>query len=195
MIQNIDFIDKNLKKDSLIVNPINRVSLEPIKVAYEAGFIKPLLIGDKVIIESLLNDLSWHLQTDKIINSNSEVESSKIACKLASDRIKDPYLIVKGHLHTDVLMSEYIRSEYKLLIKGRRLSHIWFMTFPDNIKSPIIITDGALNISPNVETKKHIINNVIQFTSKLPNFDPKIAILSATEEILHKCKVQLMQKI
>jgi phosphate acetyltransferase len=81
-------------------------------------------------------------------------------------------------------MSEYIRSEYKLLIKGRRLSHIWFMTFPDNIKSPIIITDGALNISPNVETKKHIINNVIEFISKLPNFYPKIAILSATEEIL-----------
>ena len=184
MIQNIDFIDKNLKKDSLIVNPINRVSLEPIKEASEAGFIEPLLIGDKVIIESLLNDLSWHLQPDKIINSNSEVESSKIACKLASDRIKDPYLIVKGHLHTDVLMSEYIKSEYKLLIKGRRLSHIWFMTFPDNARSPIIITDGALNISPNVETKKHIINNVIEFTSKLPNFDPKIAILSATEEIL-----------
>ena len=58
------------------------------------------------------------------------------------------------------------------------------MTFPDNIRSPIIITDGALNISPNVETKKHIINNVIEFTSKLLNFDPKIAILSATEEIL-----------
>ena len=61
MIQNIDFIDKNLKKDSLIVNPINRVSLEPIKDAYEAGFIEPLLIGDKVIIESLLNDLSLSL--------------------------------------------------------------------------------------------------------------------------------------
>ena len=142
------------------------------------------MIGDKVIIESLLNDLSWHLQTDKIINSNNEEESSRIACKLASERINDPYLIVKGHLHTDVLMSEYIKSEYKLLIKGRRLSHIWFMTFPDNTRSPIIITDGALNISPNVETKKHIINNVIEFTSKLPNFDPKIAILSATEEIL-----------
>ena len=152
MIQNIDFIDKNLKIDSLIVNPINRVSLEPIKEASEAGFIEPFLIGDKVIIESLLNDLSWHLQTDKIINSNNEEESSRIACKLASERINDPYLIVKGHLHTDVLMSEYIRSEYKLLIKGRRLSHIWFMTFPDNTRSPIIITDGALNISPNVET-------------------------------------------
>ena len=117
MIQNIDFIDKNLKKDSLIVNPINRVSLEPIKEASEVGFIEPLLIGDKAIIESLLKDLNWHLKPDKIINSNNEVESSKIACKLASNRIKDPYLIVKGHLHTDVLMSEYIRSEYKLLIK------------------------------------------------------------------------------
>ena len=183
MIQNIDFINKNIKKDSLIVNPINKVSLEPIKESFEMGILEPLLIGNKDIIAALLDDLNWHLQPE-IINSSTEEESSKIACRLASDRIEDPYLIVKGHLHTDILMSEYIRSEYKLLVKGRRLSHIWFMTFPDDIRTPLIITDGALNINPNVETKKHIINNVIEFTSKLPNFEPKIAILSATEEVL-----------
>ena len=183
MIQNIDFIDKNIKKDSLIVNPINKVSLEPIKESFEMGILEPLLIGNKDIITALLDDLNWHLQPE-IINSSTEEESSKIACGLASDRIEDPYLIVKGHLHTDVLMSEYIRSEYKLLVKGKRLSHIWFLTFPEDARSPLIITDGALNINPNVETKKHIINNVIEFTSKLPNFVPKIAILSATEEVL-----------
>ncbi len=183
MIQNIDFIDKKIKKDSLIVNPINKVSLEPIKKSFEMGILEPLLIGNKDIIAALLDDLKWDLQPE-IINSSTEEESSKIACALASDRIEDPYLIVKGHLHTDVLMSEYIRSEYKLLVKGRRLSHIWFMTFPDDIRAPLIITDGALNINPNVETKKHIINNVIEFASKIPNFSPKIAILSATEEVL-----------
>ena len=131
MIQNIDFIDKNIKKVSLIVNPINKVSLEPIKESFEMGILEPLLIGNKDIIAALLDDLNWHLQPE-IINSSTEEESSKIACRLASDRIEDPYLIVKGHLHTDVLMSEYIRSEYKLLVKGRRLSPVSYthLTLP-----------------------------------------------------------------
>ena len=75
MIQNIDFIDKNIKKDSLIVNPINKVSLEPIKESFEMGIIEPLLIGNKDIIAALLDDLNWHLQP-KIINSSSEEDSS-----------------------------------------------------------------------------------------------------------------------
>ena len=78
-----------------------------------------------------MDDLSWHLQPEQIINSNNEEESSKIACKLASDRIKDPYLIVKGHLHTDVLMSEYIRSYQNqsswLSVEGQSLDQIFMI--------------------------------------------------------------------
>ena len=57
MIQNIDFIDKNIKKASLIVNPINKVSLEPIKEAFEIGILEPLLIG---IIEMKLVKFIFH---------------------------------------------------------------------------------------------------------------------------------------
>ena len=58
------------------------------------------------------------------------------------------------------------------------------ITFQNNERDPIIITDGALNIKPSLETKKAIITNVINFVKKIKSFDPKIAILSATEEIL-----------
>ena len=81
-------------------------------------------------------------------------------------------------------MGEYIKKEYNLRIKGKRLSHIWFMTFPNNSHNPIIITDGALNISPSLETKKHILSNVLDYIKKIPSFSPNVAVLSATEEKL-----------
>ena len=49
---------------------------------------------------------------------------------------------------------------------------------------PLIITDGALNVLPNVKTKMHILRNVIDFSNRIGNERPKVAILSATEEIL-----------
>ena len=88
-------------------------------------------------------------------------------------------------------MGEYIKSEHLLRLKGNRLSHIWFMTFRDNERDPIIITDGALNIKPSLETKKAIISNVINFVKKIKSFNPKIAILSATEEILDQMESSL----
>ena len=112
-------------------------------------------------------------------------ESSKIACEVASrDTGLENNIIIKGHLHTDVLMGEYIKKEYNLRIRGKRLSHIWFMTFPNDSRNPIIITDGALNISPSLETKKHILSNVLDYIKKISSFNPYVAVLSATEEKL-----------
>ena len=103
-----------------------------------------------------------------------------IAAKLASeDKVK---IIVKGHIHTDVLMKEVLKREYNLLGKTR-LSHIWHMTV-DKEDKPLIITDGALNVLPNVKTKMHILKNVINFSNRIGIERPKVSVLSATEEVL-----------
>ena len=60
---------------------------------------------------------------------------------------------------------EVLKREYNLLGKTR-LSHIWHMTIEKNDK-PIIITDGALNVMPNVKTKMHILKNVINFSNRI----------------------------
>jgi len=79
-------------------------------------------------------------------------------------------------------MKEVIKKEYNLLGKTR-LSHIWHMTLEKNDK-PLIITDGALNVTPNVKTKMHILKNVINFCNRIGIDRPKVAVLSATEEVL-----------
>ncbi len=91
-------------------------------------------------------------------------------------------IIVKGHIHTDVLMKEVLKREYNLLGKTR-LSHIWHTSIGKDDK-PLIITDGALNVLPNIKTKMHILKNVINFSHRIGIERPKISILSATEEVL-----------
>jgi phosphate acetyltransferase len=69
------------------------------------------------------------------------------------------------------------------LIGKKRLSHIWHMTLEKNDK-PFIITDGALNVLPKLETKMHILKNSVEFAKRIGISRPKVSILSATEEVL-----------
>ena len=74
-----------------------------------------------------------------------------------------------------------------------RLSQIWHMTL-DKEDKPLIITDGALNVLPNVKTKIHILKNVVNFCNRIGIERPKIAVLSATEEVLDSMQSSLDAK-
>ena len=185
MTQNIDYIDKNRITQGIVANANNDLILKTIMDAESQKLINPVLIGNIEFMTAFIDKHEWSLSKDKLIESYSEEESSKIACEVASrDTSLENNIIIKGHLHTDVLMGEYIKKEYNLRIRGKRLSHIWFMTFPNDSRNPIIITDGALNISPSLETKKHILSNVLDYIKKISSFNPYVAVLSATEEKL-----------
>ncbi len=148
--------------------------------AVKENLIIPVLIGDKKEIENCANDLKFDISKYEIIHEPVENNTAKVAAKLASKgKVK---IIVKGHIHTDVLMKEVIKKEYNLLGKTR-LSHIWHMTLEKNDKA-LIITDGALNVLPNVKTKMHILRNVVEFSHRIGVERPKVSILSATEEVL-----------
>jgi len=64
----------------------------------------------------------------------------------------------------------------------------------DEENKPLIITDGALNVLPNVRTKMHILKNVINFSHRIGIEKPKVAVLSATEEILDSVQSSLDAK-
>ena len=158
--------------------------------AVEENLIIPILIGDKNEIENCANNLKFDISKYEIIHEPTENNTAKIAAKLASEgKIK---IIVKGHIHTDILMKEVIKKEHNLLNKTR-LSHIWHMTLNKNDK-PLIITDGALNVIPNIKTKMHILRNVVDFSHRIGISRPKVAVLSATEEVLDSVQSSLDAK-
>ena len=89
-------------------------------------------------------------------------------------------------------MKEVLLRKYNLIGK-KRLSHIWHMTL-DKEDKPLIITDGALNVNPNVKTKMHILKNVVDFCHRIKIARPKVSILSATEEVLDSMQSSLDAK-
>jgi phosphate acetyltransferase len=170
-----------------IVNAGKPLPMLSVMDAVNKNLITPVSIGDKSEIEKCANDLKFDISNFEIIHEPVENNTAKIAAKLASEgKIK---IIVKGHIHTDVLMKEFVKREYNLLGKIR-LSHIWHMTL-DKDDKPLIITDGVLNVMPNVKTKMHILKNVINFSNRIGIERPKVSVLSATEEVLDSVQSSL----
>ena len=163
-----------------IVNAGKPLPMLSVQDAVNENLIEPIFIGDKKEILKCAADLKWDISNFEIIDEPIENNTAKIAAQLASKgKVK---IIVKGHIHTDVLMKEVLKREYNLLGKTR-LSHIWHMTVEKDDK-PLIITDGALNVLPNVKTKMHILKNAINFSNRIGISRPKVSVLSATEEVL-----------
>jgi len=176
----LDVAHKIKSVKAAIVNAGKPLPMLSVQDAVNENLIEPIFIGNKNEIQKCANDLKWDISQYEIIHEPVENMTAPIAAKLASN--KKVRIIVKGHIHTDVLMKEVLKREYNLLGKTR-LSHIWHMTLAKEDK-PLIITDGALNVLPNVKTKMHILKNVINFSNRIGIDRPKIAVLSATEEIL-----------
>ena len=173
-----------------IVNAGKPLTMMSVMDAVNENLITPIFIGDKEDIDKCALDLNFDISNFEIIDEKIENKTSEIAADLASKgSIK---IIVKGHIHTDVLMKEVIKKKYNLIGKTR-LSHIWHMTLNKEDK-PLIITDGALNVSPNVKTKMHILKNVINFCNRIGTVRPKISVLSATEEVLESVQSSLDAK-
>ena len=173
-----------------IVNAGKPLPMQSTMDAVNENLIIPILIGDKIEIQKCADELKFDISKFEIIHEPIENKTANIAAKLASeDKVK---IIVKGHIHTDVLMKEVLKREYNLLGKTR-LSHIWHMTLEKD-DQPLIITDGALNVQPNVKTKMHILRNVIDFCNRIGIVKPKVSILSGTEEVLESVQSSLDAK-
>ena len=176
----LDAAHKKKGDKAAIVNAGKPLPMLSIQDAVNENLIEPVFIGDEKEILKCAEELKWDISKYEIINEPIENKTAPIATTLASK--KKVRIIVKGHIHTDILMKEVLKREYNLLGKTR-LSHIWHMTI-DKESKPLIITDGALNVLPNIKTKMHILNNVINFSNRIGIDRPKIAVLSATEEII-----------
>jgi len=186
-------LDIALKKKNVkaaIVNAGKPLPMLSVQDAVNKNLIEPTFIGNKKEIFNCAKQLNWDISKYEIIDEPVENNTAILAAKLASEgKIK---IIVKGHIHTDVLMKEVLKREYNLLGKTR-LSHIWHMTIDKN-DSPLIITDGALNVLPNIKTKMHILKNVVNFSHRIGIERPKISILSATEEVLDSVQSSIEAK-
>ena len=166
--------------DAAIVNAGEIFPMESVHKAVQHNLINPTFIGNENEIKKYAEKLKWNISKYKIINEQDENSTAPIAAKLAGEgKVK---IIVKGHIHTDVLMKAVLKRDLNLIGK-KRLSHVWHMTL-DKDDKPFIITDGVVNVLPKLEVKMHILRNAVDFANKIGISRPKVSVLSATEEVI-----------
>jgi phosphate acetyltransferase len=170
-----------------VVHPCSVESLQGALEAAQEGLIIPYLVGPKDKIRKIAMDAELDLKDYMIIDvPHSHAAAAKA---VAMARANEVELLMKGSLHTDELLGEVVSRE-RGLRTNRRLSHVFAMEVP-TYEHPLLITDAAINISPNLEDKVDIIMNAIEFAHALGIVEPKVAILSAVETVTSKIRSTL----
>ena len=165
---------------AVIVNAGEILPMESTHKAVQNNLINPIFIGNETEIKKHAQKLNWDISKYEIIDEKNENSTASVAAKLAGEG--KAKILVKGHIHTEVLIKAILKKSLNLIGK-KRLSHVWHMTLDADDK-PFIITDGVLNVLPKLEVKMHILRNAVNFANKIGIARPKVSILSATEEIL-----------
>ena len=159
--------------------PCDAVSLGGAIKAFTDKLIVPVLVGSEEIIRGLANDLKLDLGDLQIVDVNDSRMAAIKAVELA--RIGEVQMLMKGSLHTDELMSAVVSREGGMRT-GRRISHVFALDVPAYHKT-LFVTDAAINIQPDLETKISILQNAIDMMLTLEVVNPKVAILSAVESV------------
>jgi len=162
-----------------IVWPCDEVSLGGAIQAFKDKLITPVLVGSESKIRSLAGTMKLDLGTIRIV----EADNSRIAALRAVEMARkgEVQMIMKGSLHTDELMAAVVSRDGGMRI-GRRISHVFALDVPSYHKT-LFVTDAAVNIQPDLETKFDILQNAIDMMLKLEVANPKVAILSAVESV------------
>lgn len=162
-----------------VVHPCDRSSLEAALKTCSLGLIEPILVGPRTRIVDVAENAGLNLDKLSIVDTEHSHASAERAVQLV--REGRARALMKGALHTDEVMSAVV-SKSRGLRTERRMSHVYVMDVPSYSK-PLIITDAAINIGPDLDTKSDIIQNAIDLARAIGIDTPKVAILSAVETI------------
>lgn len=165
-----------------VVHPCDDLSLVGALDAGAGGLIVPILVGPLSKIRKAAETAGRSLDGIELIDAPHSHAAADRAVALVREGRADA--IMKGALHTDELLAAVVPSTTGLRTE-RRMSHVFAFDVPDYAK-PLFVTDAAINIYPDLMTKRDIIQNAIDLVHALGIANPKVAILSAVETISPK---------
>ena len=165
-----------------VVHPVDALSLSGAVEAARRGLIEPILIGPVPRIRAAAQAAGLDLAGLDLVDVEHSHEAAARACVLASEgRVA---AIMKGALHTDELL-EAVVARHSGLRTDRRMSHVFVLDVP-SYPRPLLVSDAALNVDPDLATKRDIVQNAIDCAHAMDIAEPKVAILSAVETVKPK---------
>ncbi len=162
-----------------VVAPEEPNSLGGALLAARETIIDPIFVGDPDKILAAAREIGSELDPAQIVPVEGHAEAAHAAVDLVADGRAQA--LMKGHLHTDDLLHAALRRERGLRV-GRRFTHVFVMDIPGQ-PHPLLVTDAAINIEPDLETKIDITQNAIDLAISIGIGAPKAGILSAVETV------------
>jgi phosphate acetyltransferase len=168
---------------TIVVHPCDESSLRGAVEAAEAGIIRPILVGPAAKIKDTAARYSLNISGFELVDApHSEAAAAKAVELIHAARGET---LMKGSLHTDELMRS-VTAKSTGLRTERRISHVFVMDVPAYADT-VFVTDAAINIFPDIDCKRDIIQNAIDlYTQAGFGTSPRVAILSAVETVTSK---------
>jgi phosphate acetyltransferase len=165
-----------------VVHPCDESSMRGVAEAMRLRLIEPILVGPVERMRRVANEVGFDIGGVELVDAEHSHASAAKAVELV--RAGKVEALMKGSLHTDELMGAVV-SGADGIRTARRISHCFIMDVPGH-PNPLIITDAAVNIAPDLDTKVDIIQNAIDLAHAMGNEQVRVAILSAMETVTTK---------
>jgi phosphate acetyltransferase len=167
---------------TIVAHPCDETSLRGAVEAAEAGLIVPILVGPAQRITAVARQHGLDIGGFEIVDADHSDDSAAKAVQLIHEAKGE--LLMKGSLHTDELMRAVTASKTGLRT-ARRISHVFIIDVPSHAET-LFITDAAINIFPDLDAKRDIVQNAIDLFTQVGLGTPRVAILSAVETVTSK---------
>lgn len=162
-----------------VVHPCDTAALAGALEAARRKLIEPVLVGPRARIEDAARVAGESLDGIDMVEATHSHDAARVACELArSGRVG---ALMKGSLHTAELLAAMVDGTFGLRT-DRRMSHVFVLDVPD-FPRPLLLTDAAINIAPDLATKRDIVQNAIDCALALGITDPRVAVLAAVETV------------
>lgn len=161
--------------------------LQAVQLAQDYKVAKAILVGDAQRIDSIVKQFGIELGDAQIIDIPDTVEACREAVRLVSTKQAD--ILMKGMVDTKIILKAVLDKEIGLRT-DHVLSHVVIAEL-DHFDRLLYVSDSAMNIAPDLETKKQIIENVVGIAHDMGNPNPNVAILCAVEKVNPKMPATL----
>ena len=168
----------------------DRDVLSAVKKATELGISEPILTGDRNAIEELAKDIGFDLSNIEIIHEEDKVDACRTATSLVSSGKAD--VLMKGLIDTSIIMKQVLDKEIGLRA-GKIISHVAIFDIATYHKV-FMVTDAAMNIQPDLNQKKEILENAVELAKSLDIDTPKVAVLASKEKVSPKMEATVHAK-
>ena len=152
--------------------------LHALKMAFDAGLVEPILVGDAATIKPLLSQVGLPDST-RIVDEPDINKAALAAVELVHNG--EAAVVMKGLVNTSDFLKAVLNSQVGLRT-GRLLSHLSVFEIPGEPRL-VFHSDGGMNIAPSLAEKKDILVNALLMLQSLGIDQPNVAVLTANEQI------------